>query len=63
MRERKEFGLEHAMYTNLQGVQAFTGLGRNLALEVCEKAGAKRKVGKRTIYNLKAIERYLEENA
>ncbi len=38
-----------------------TGLGRNSALKLAAKAGAKFKFGRRTLYNLKKIDAYIDK--
>jgi hypothetical protein len=38
-----------------------TGLGMNSAKKLAEKAGAKFKFGRRTLYNLKKIDAYIDK--
>ena len=38
-----------------------TGLGRNKALKLADEAGAKFKYGRRTLYNLKKIDAYIDK--
>lgn len=42
-------------------LMAYTGLGRNGAIAFGEKSGAKRKIGKRSLYDRKRIDAYIDE--
>lgn len=42
-------------------LRAYTGLGRNSAMKLGEEIGAKVKVGKRTLWDRKKIDQYLDE--
>ncbi len=41
-------------------LRAYTGLGRNSAMKLGEEIGAKVKVGKRTLWDRKKIDQYLD---
>jgi len=45
--------------TTKEGMLLFS-VGRNLFLELGEKAGAKRKIGTKNIYNVEKINEYIE---
>ncbi len=50
-----------ARYTGIDGLMQYTGLGRNRALDVGRESGAKIKIGKRSIYDLRKVDAYLSE--
>lgn len=39
----------------------YTGLGRNNAIAFGERCGAKRKIGKRSLYDRKVIDKYIND--
>ena len=46
---------------DIRGVCAYLGLGRNSSLKIVNKIGAERKFGRRTLYDKKVIDQYLDE--
>lgn len=60
VQKRKSYGIANARYVSLDGLREYTGLGRNVASQIGKQSGAERKIGKRVIYDLVAIDKYLE---
>lgn len=50
-------------FVGISGLQQYVNLGRNSADILAQKAGAKKRVGKRVVYDLEAIGNYLAENS
>lgn len=48
-------------YVDINGLMEYVSLGRNKALELGEKSGAKIKFERRAIYNLRVIDEYIED--
>ena len=47
-------------YTDINGLQTYLCVGRNKAMQIGIESGAKKKLGKRVIYDLVRIDDYLE---
>ena len=47
-------------YVNIAGLQDYLTIGRNSAEKVATAAGAKIKIGTRSVYDLQKIDAYLE---
>ena len=45
--------------TDIIGLQAITGLGRNTAARIGEEAGATIRIGRRKLYNIDKVKQYL----
>lgn len=50
-------------YRRIEGVMEHYCIGRNTAMRIGIEANAKRKIGKRVIYDLRKIDEYLEQLA
>lgn len=48
-------------YVDIQGLMAYTSLGRNNALKIGEESGSKKKLGRRVIYDLNKIDSYISK--
>lgn len=46
-------------YTSIEGLQAYTSLGRGKAIELAKECGAVIKVGARVVYDLQKIDEYM----
>ena len=46
-------------FVGIEGLMKYTGLGRNTALKIGTDSGAKAKIGKRAIYDLRKIDAYI----
>lgn len=49
-----------ARYANLTDLSIYLSLGRQSADQLAREAGAKKKIGKRAIYDLQRIDEYLK---
>ena len=52
--------LNQRITVNAEGLMALCSCGKSTALEIGNKSGAKLKIGKRTLYKVNAVMRYLE---
>lgn len=51
---------DNSITVTLQGLQEWLGCGRHSAEKIAQEAGAKIKIGRRTLYHVGKIEKYLE---
>ena len=58
-RARNDEELTSARFVGIEGLMKYTGLGRNTALKIGTDSGAKAKIGKRAIYDLRKIDAYI----
>lgn len=59
MNKRQKIDTPNKLAVDLNELRAMLSLGRNNAAELGEKAGAVIRVGRRKLYNVKKIERYI----
>jgi hypothetical protein len=59
IRRQYEDDLKSARFVGIEGLMKYTGLGRNTALKIGTDSGAKAKIGKRAIYDLRKIDAYI----
>jgi len=60
MKATTRYQSERAVTVDIIGLQTFTGLGKQSARQIAEAAGAVLSVGRRKMYYLPKVERYLE---
>lgn len=61
MRERNNAGvMGEKRLLDVNEVCIYLSLGRNRAIEFAKSVGAERKIGKRCLYDKKAIDKYLD---
>ena len=58
-RMKREDDLTSVRFVDIEGLMKYTGLGRNTALKIGIDSGAKAKIGKRAIYDLRKIDAYI----
>ena len=58
-RRQYEDDITSARFVGIEGLMKYTGLGRNTALKIGTDSGAKAKIGKRAIYDLRKIDAYI----
>lgn len=58
-RMKREDDLTSVRFVDIEGLMKYTGLGRNTALKIGTDSGAKAKIGKRAIYDLRKIDAYI----
>ena len=58
-REKHDDDLKATRFVGIEGLMKYTGLGRNTALKIGIDSGAKAKIGKRAIYDLRKIDAYI----
>lgn len=46
-------------YTGIDGLMQYIGLGRNRSIDVGKESGARIKIGRRVIYDLRKVDEYL----
>lgn len=59
MKKRKDLTTPTKLYVGVDELQAMLSIGRNSALIVGEKANARVKVGRRTLYNVEKVKEYM----
>lgn len=59
MNKRKDFTTPTKLYVGIDELKTMLSIGRNSALIVGEKANAKVKVGRRTLYNVEKVKEYM----
>ena len=50
---------QYMRYTDIVGLCSYTSLGKNTAKKIGEEAGAMRRIGRRVIYDLRAVDAYM----
>ena len=59
MNKRNENITPTKLYVGIDELKTMLSIGRNRALQVGEKANAKVKVGRRTLYNVEKVKEYM----
>lgn len=59
-RKTPSFSDDTSRYTDVNGLQTYLCVGRNKAMQIGIDSGAKKKLGKRVIYDLRKIDAYME---
>ena len=60
MNQKKYVAEFETRMLSVDGLAAYIGMGRTKALEFGERCGAKRKMGKRTLYDKKVVDKALD---
>lgn len=61
MRQRSILTSVESRLIDISALMAYTGLGRNNAMKWAEEVGAKRKIGRRCLYDRKVIDDALDK--
>jgi hypothetical protein len=60
MRKIKERGSLQPRLTDFQGLCFYTGVGENKAREILRESGAAKKIGRRTVIDLRIVDVYID---
>ncbi len=63
MQKTKERKTDHAISVDIDQLAAMLGCGRTTARQIGEDAGAKIVIGRRVLYSVSKVERYIESIA
>ena len=63
MKKTKERKTDHAISVDIDQLSAMLGCGQTTARQIAEHAGAKIVIGRRVLYSVSKIEKYIESIA